>query len=227
MHDVDRAGVYTIHGFCQRVLADLAFESGFPFGFEVSGGDGEMVVGAVQDFWRRRLYPASTLLVRHAMESGFLPRGIAEWASTRRSKVGITVVGGEPPPGTPEEWEARWRGERDGVREVWLQHRETFRAELLEGDWLNRGRYRRPKIEADLQRLDAMFAAPAPDLPEEGAAGRCGRERLSGMCRKGRVVPETPLFDALDRLEESVPGAPLGVRPVAPVGAPGSAGRGP
>ena len=203
MHDVDRAGVYTIHGFCQRVLADLAFESGFPFGFEVSGGDGEMVVGAVQDFWRRRLYPASTLLVRHAMESGFLPRGIAEWASTRRSKVGVTVVGGEPPPGTPEEWEARWRGELDEGREVWLQHREAFRAELLEGDWLNRGRYRRPKIEADLQRLDAMFAAPAPGLPEEGAAGRCGRARLSGMCRKGRAVPEIPLFDALDRLEEA------------------------
>ena len=201
MHDVDRAGVHTIHGFCQRVLADLAFESGFPFGFEVGGGDGEMVAGAVRDFWRRRLYPASTLLVRHAMESGFLPRGLAEWTSARRSKVGITVVGGEPPPGTPAEWEARWRGALDEVREVWSRHGEAFRTELREGDWLNRGRYRRPKIEADLQRLDAMFAAPAPGLPEEGAAGRCGRERLSGMCRKGRDLPGNPLFDALDRLE--------------------------
>ena len=112
--------------------------------------------------------------------------------------------GASPPPGTPEEWEARWRGERDGVREVWLQHRGD-----VPGRAPGRGLAQpwplpaRPKIEADLQRLDAMFAAPAPGLPEEGAAGRCGRERLSGMCRKGRVVPETPLFDALDRLEEA------------------------
>ena len=38
MHDIDRANVFTIHGFCQRVLADLAFESGFPFGCEVERG---------------------------------------------------------------------------------------------------------------------------------------------------------------------------------------------
>ena len=203
MHDVDRAGVYTIHGFCQRVLADLAFECGFPFGFEVSGGDGGMVAGAVRDFWRRRLYPASTLLVRHAVGSGFLPDEIAGWAATRRSKTGVVVVGGERPSGTLEEWEARWRGEFDAAQAEWVRHRETFRAELLEGDWLNRGRYRRPKIEADLQRLEATFAAPEPRLPEEGAAGCCGRAHLSEKCRKGRAVPENPLFDALDRLEEA------------------------
>ena len=73
MHDIDRANVFTIHGFCQRVLADLAFESGFPFGCEVSGDDGEMVAGAVRDFWRRRLYPASMRLMRHAVEPGSCP----------------------------------------------------------------------------------------------------------------------------------------------------------
>ena len=203
IHDVDRAGVYTIHGFCQRVLADLAFECGFPFGFEVSGGDDRTVAGAVRDFWRRRLYPAPVLLVRHAVKSGFLPGEIAGWVSTRRSKTRVAVVGGEPPSGTLEERQAQWRRVFDVARAAWVRHRDAFRAELLEGDWLNRGRYRRPKIESDLQQLEATFAAPEPRLPEEGAAGRCGRGRLSKVCRKGRVVPETPLFDALDRLEEA------------------------
>ncbi len=211
MHDIDRAGVYTIHGFCQRVLADLAFECGFPFGFEVSGGDDAMVAGAVRDFWRRRLYPAPVLLVRHAVESGFLPREVAEWVSTRRAKTGVAVVGGEPPPGTLEEREARWRGAFDAARVEWERHREAIRADLRDGSWLNRNRYRPARVEEDLRRLDAAFSAPAPRLPEEDVAGhhgrtifgRYGRACLSERCRKGRVVPENPLFDALDRLEEA------------------------
>ena len=211
MHDVDRAGVYTIHGFCQRVLADLAFECGFPFGFEVSGGDDAMVAGAVRDFWRRRLYPAPVLLVRHAVESGFLPREVAEWVSTRRAKTGVAVVGGEPPPGTLEEREARWRGAFDAARVEWERHREAVRADLRDGSWLNRNRYRPARVEEDLRRLDAAFSAPAPRLPEEDVAGhhgrtifgRYGRACLSERCRKGRVVPGNPLFDALDRLEEA------------------------
>ena len=59
LEDIDRANVFTIHGFCQRVLADLAFDGGFPFGFEVSGDDGEIVARAARDFWRRRMYTAS------------------------------------------------------------------------------------------------------------------------------------------------------------------------
>ena len=203
MHDIDRAGVYTIHGFCQRVLADLAFESGFPFGFEVSGGDGGMVAGAVRDFWRRRLYPAPMLLVRHAVESGFLPREIAEWAAARRSKTGVVVVGGEPPSGTLEEREAQWRGAFEAVRAEWERHRDGFRAEVLEGSWLNRSRYRPARVEEDLRRIEAAFSAPEPRLPEEGVAGRYGRASLSGACKKGHVLPGNPLFDALDRLEEA------------------------
>ena len=64
---------------------------------EVSGNDAEMVAGAVRDFWRRRLYPASTLLVRHAFESGFLPRELAEWTSRRWARVG--TEGGMAPTG--------------------------------------------------------------------------------------------------------------------------------
>ena len=93
MRDVDRANIHTIHGFCQRVLADHAFESGFPFGFEVSG-DGEMVARAVRDFWRRSLYPASTFLTRYAVNNGFL---------RRRSRRGCR-------PGAPNQGSPSWAG---------------------------------------------------------------------------------------------------------------------
>ena len=203
LHDIDRAGICTIHGFCQRALADLAFESGFPFGFEVSGGDAGMVAAAVRDFWRRRLYPASTLLVRHAVESGFLPcDGLTEWTSRRRAGV-AEVRGGEPLAEPIEEREAAWRDVFEAVRAEWTQHRETFQAEIRDGQWLNRSRYRSNRIEEDLDGLEALFAAAEPRLPPPELIGRYGRTQLSKSVKKRFALPAHPLFDPFDRLEKA------------------------
>ena len=203
LHDIDRAGICTIHGFCQRALADLAFESGFPFGFEVSGGDAGMVAAAVRDFWRRRLYPASTLLVRHAVESGFLPcDDLTEWTSRRRAGV-AEVRGGEPLAEPIEEQAAAWRREFEVVRAEWERHRETFRTDIREGQWLNRGRYRSNRIEEDLDGLEALFASAEPRLPPPELSARYGRTQLSKSVKKRFALPEHPLFGAFDRLEEA------------------------
>ena len=203
MRDIDRANVHTIHGFCQRVLADLAFESGFPFGFEVSGGDVEIVAGAVRDFWRRRLYPASMLVTRYAVESGFLPAELTTWVSARRAKTGVTMVGGDPLAEPIEAREAAWREVFEAVRAEWDEGRNGFRTEMLEGPWLNRSRYKRPRTERELAAIEALLAAPDPWLPEEGELGRYGRETLSRACKKNFTLPNNALFDAFDRLEEA------------------------
>ena len=203
MHDIDRANVFTIHGFCQRVLADLAFESGFPFGCEVSGDDGAMVAGAVRDFWRRRLYSASMLLMRHAVECGFLPDGLGDWVSKRRAKVGADLVGGDPPAEPPEASEAAWRKVFEEIRAEWERHRSAFRAEILEENWLSRRSYRVPRATRELGVLEALFTASEPWLPDPNACARYGREQLAKACKKGHSPPDNPLFDALDRLAEA------------------------
>lgn len=51
----DAAAIYTIHGFCQRVLTDAAFESGQPFQCEALDDDGAVLIGLVEDYWRERV----------------------------------------------------------------------------------------------------------------------------------------------------------------------------
>ena len=203
MHDIDRANVFTIHGFCQRVLVDLAFESGFPFGCEVVGDGGAMVAGAVRDFWRRRLYPASMLLMRHAVENEFLPAGLAGWVSGRRAKVGAEFVGCDAPAESMDAREAAWRAVFDAVRLEWERHASGFFEEILEGPWLNRRSYGVRRANGELVELRALFGASEARLPPSGLAGRYGRERLSQACKKGFALPANPLFDAFDRLEEA------------------------
>lgn len=51
----DEASIFTIHGFCQRALADTPFAAGLPMATELLADDGELRLQVVNDFWRRRL----------------------------------------------------------------------------------------------------------------------------------------------------------------------------
>lgn len=57
LKSLDEASIFTIHGFCQRILADMAFESSLLFESEFTLDDSEFLHHAVRDFWREHCYP--------------------------------------------------------------------------------------------------------------------------------------------------------------------------
>ncbi len=54
---MDEAAIYTIHGFCQKVLTDHAFESGSLFEQTLVTDELPLWRRACADFWRRHCYP--------------------------------------------------------------------------------------------------------------------------------------------------------------------------
>lgn len=54
---MDEAAIYTIHGFCQRMLGSHAFESGSLFDQELIEDEQLLIRQACADFWRRYCYP--------------------------------------------------------------------------------------------------------------------------------------------------------------------------
>ena len=54
--DIDQAAIFTIHGFCQRVLNEHALESGQLFDCELSGDIAAVRQNCADDFWRRQIY---------------------------------------------------------------------------------------------------------------------------------------------------------------------------
>jgi len=67
---MDEAAIFTIHGFCQRMLNLNAFESGMLFEQELIEDEAALFKQATADFWRRHCYPL-TLDVARAI--------VAEW----------------------------------------------------------------------------------------------------------------------------------------------------
>lgn len=56
--DFDKAAIWTIHGFCQRLLHENAFETGTLFETELVADPAIYYQEVAEDFWRRHLYGA-------------------------------------------------------------------------------------------------------------------------------------------------------------------------
>lgn len=57
--DIDQAGIFTIHSFCQRVLREHALESGQLFDAELTDDLSSIKQSCVDDFWRKQIYTRS------------------------------------------------------------------------------------------------------------------------------------------------------------------------
>lgn len=57
--NIDQAGIFTIHGFCQRILTEHALESGQLFDVELTAEVNAIKQFCADDFWRREVYSRS------------------------------------------------------------------------------------------------------------------------------------------------------------------------
>ena len=62
LQSFDEAPIFTIHGFCARVLADRAFESGVPFEAELVADQSRFLNEIADDFWRAHFYTDDTIM---------------------------------------------------------------------------------------------------------------------------------------------------------------------
>ncbi|MGQ0593782.1 MAG: UvrD-helicase domain-containing protein, partial [Gammaproteobacteria bacterium] len=81
LYGFDDAALYTIHGFCQRVLRDQAFASVMPFETEVLADAGELLDAVVADFWRRQV--ASPPIAQDGGPEARLHDPFVAWLLTR------------------------------------------------------------------------------------------------------------------------------------------------
>lgn len=61
LYEIDRAGIFTIHGFCQRMLVDHPLESGQLFDVELLADIDPIRSEIVDDFWRSHIYPLDSM----------------------------------------------------------------------------------------------------------------------------------------------------------------------
>ncbi len=152
----DRAAIFTIHGFCQRVLGESAFESGRPFEVELIGDESELLQEVVDDFWRREVQDLSAGFLSYLQVLGISPNTLASRIGSWVGKAFLQINSSAPLPDV-EGVEQRFEQSYQQVRDTWLQDRGAVEKLLLESGSLNRNRYRKPSVENWCRSMDAYL----------------------------------------------------------------------
>ena len=207
----DEAMISTIHGFCQRMLDENAFESGAAFGAELVTQQGALVDQVVADFWTRSLYSESPDFIhwlRATSKGGekIRPRLLAQLVDAMTSSPRIVLHPNEVP-STGFDLKDRAQALAD-VKRLWEEtgaEALVQLAEAAERKVLNGSIFKKDRI-VDLWRreIEAALANPRVGFTQskgspQGVA-RMGQRRIVEKTNKGKTAPHHPLFEAIDTL---------------------------
>ncbi|MBA2079621.1 exodeoxyribonuclease V subunit beta, partial [Rhodanobacter sp. PCA2] len=203
---MDEAAVFTIHGWCQRMLLQHAFDSGEAAAEGGLADESELLADAVRDYWRRFVLPldrdAAELLAQEWQEPDALQYAVKPLLAS--APDGLRRKG-QPVPAIADPAHAL-SGEAAGLREaeeharaLWREHGgEIARLmhEALDNGVLSAASYKRAALEADHAAFDAWGSTA--ELEQAGALTRHSTAKLTSATRKNRVTPAHAFFAAVD-----------------------------
>jgi len=207
LRDLDTAAIFTIHGFCQRMLREHAFESGVAFDAVLVEDEAPLRREVVLDYWSRGTYGAPEVFVRHLAARKITPESLLTLVNRVLRNAGVRVV---PDEGMSDDIQRdlaplfdRWRAVHAAAAALWGDQRGGIVSLLADnGGALNGNSYRASTIRASwAPAMDRVMASGAPlDIAGFDAFDRFTPAVLAAKTNKGRTPPAHPFFDACQAL---------------------------
>ena len=197
----DQASVFTIHSFCQRALAEFAFESGVRFDLELVADQRALVREIVADFWARELGGASAALVVQLERGGSTLERWKRLAMLALAWPDIVLApaprGLDPSP--PLE---RYLSARAAVAQSWPESRTSVERLLADKRTMNQQRYPVDKIGTWLGQLDELLSRRDATLGgwDDDVFDKLRPTALVAGTKSGAVTPRHALFGLMDEL---------------------------
>lgn len=196
---MDEAAIYTIHGFCQRMLTQNAFESGSLFEQTLVTDEQSLVRQVVTDFWRRHFYPLSRDMAAVISQ---------EWASPEALQHEVVRYLSGPAPrihrhGGDTDLAARHQqivAQLDALKQAWLANAGEIEA-LIAGSGIAKNKYRGDWVSKWVGEITAWAMQPTRDYRYPDSLARFAQSRLYEATKKGEC-PSLALFDHIEQLCE-------------------------
>ncbi|MBW2107325.1 MAG: UvrD-helicase domain-containing protein [Deltaproteobacteria bacterium] len=196
----DQASIFTIHGFCARVLREHAFESGSLFDTEIITDQQDILREIVYDFWRRHFCESSPLFIHYAISRKVTPESLLHLCGNRVSLPYLKIVPEIQPVDTTDQEHAFIRCFNE-VKSRWKTDRKEVKDILLNSGDLSRVTYRPAGIPGWIQAMDDYLASNGHNPVLFEGFDKFTTTRLKKAVKKERAVPSHRFFDLCDALE--------------------------
>ncbi|HOW75093.1 MAG TPA: exodeoxyribonuclease V subunit beta [Candidatus Competibacteraceae bacterium] len=198
----DEAAIFTIHGFCKRVLGDNAFESGLSFDTELMADTRELLREIVEDFWRREFYPGSPIVVQYLLDQHASPDTLLRQIEPHLGKPYLQIVtpnSDADGPALEQAFSAAFAQARD----LWRQDRPAIEELLLTSPALNRQKYNLKSIPGWLEAMEVYLSADPPRLAKFEKFAQFTTTKLQASIKKDQAAPHHAFFDACETLNSA------------------------
>ena len=199
LYSFDDAAIFTIHGFCQRALAENAFESGSLFDTDMTTDQSALVQEAADDFWRTTVLARQDAFLECLVAEGRTPESLLKPFQGHIQTPGLRIV----PDAADTDFNAVAVRRDELFRQaapIWKGEREAILA-LLKRPGLNQTTYKPARIEAAAARLDLWFDGPPSTTCDGLLLFTSGN--LEKRTTKGNEPPRHPFFALCQRLHEA------------------------
>ena len=220
LRDYDEAAIFTIHGFCQRVLRDFAFESGVDFDAELVPDESALRRTAIHDYWALMAYDADPAALGWLMSVGKLDvpgmerLGDALAGAPHLERLPVAPValvegapGDRPVPPAPEASLSGWRSAWAAAADCWRQGGDgalSLLAASAAAKAINNTSYKADQILSDWRRqIDEGLAGDLPPALGKDLAARLealSSSRIEERTNKGKETPRHAFFEACEAL---------------------------
>ena len=208
--EFDRAAIFTIHGFCARILFEHAFETANLFNTELISDPTEWERDVAEDFWRRHFYDAPPELI------SYLTKKLKGPASFRQllAKIGAAEMEVIPPIQKPAlKTLPAFRKACQDVKNAWPQTRRSVK-KALRGRSLNGklyGSLKMPQQAAAMSRRDLIIETLSAAMDDYVSSDITGYplfknfekftvRKLQASTRKGHAPPRHDFFNICESL---------------------------
>ena len=213
--DMDRASVFTIHGFCQRVLHEHAFETGSPYDSELVPDPSAIYLEITADFWRSHLYRAAPelinyLLIRKKIEGPESFYRLYKHVTAPELKI---IPDPEPPElNSLDEFRRLYRE----LADQWPHDREQVCDQLMSSSLkaniygnfksvpsIPESNTRQLRTAALISAMNRYLSSTGNSFPLFEGFEKLTATKIASSTKKGQPVPDHPFFNTCDRMYSS------------------------
>ena len=196
---MDEAAVFTIHGFCQRMLSLNAFESGMLFEQQLIEDESRLRYQACSDFWRRHCYPLTRDIaaVIHDVWKGprDLLKSLDRWLQGEAPQL-------KSPPAPNETLAERHQqiiARIDSLKQQWREQVGEIEG-VLENSGLDRRKFNRGNQGKWMEKVNAWAQEETLSYQLPDALEKFAQSFLLERTKAGGEPPVHPLFSAVESL---------------------------
>ncbi|TBT41791.1 exodeoxyribonuclease V subunit beta [Vibrio parahaemolyticus] len=192
---MDEAAVYTIHGFCQRMLTQNAFESGSRFNNEFVTDESHLKAQVVADYWRRNFYPLPFTLAGEIRQLWSSPSALLSNISNylTGAPLSLSVPAMK---GSLADLHTENLKKIDELKAQWRESQDDFLTLISDSD-INKRSYTKKSLPTWLEAVNAWAATETTGYDYPDKLEKFAQNVLLEKTPKGSA-PQHAVFEAIE-----------------------------